>query len=109
MTRAKISVANERLERLLGKAEIEEALTPGKAILVLPPEKELSRLAYLATQLCALRRRSQKCAVKTLPFGEGKGKRKKRPIEYDLNLDAMEINARMVAGSFEPKRFPDIK
>jgi len=77
----KLLRTNQLLENLLGRAEIKETLFPGSAIRVLPSEKELSRLAHLASQLCALRRKSCKCRV-----GPAKGK---ESIKYGLNIDAM--------------------
>jgi len=64
-----------RLENLLGKAEIKEVLSPGLANNILPPEKELCRLAHLASKLCELRRKSCKNAVRK------SGRRKKEPIK----------------------------
>ena len=65
----KLSHINGQLENLFNKADIQETLTPGSAVLLLPSGKELSRLACLAGELCALRKKSCKCAIKTLSRG----------------------------------------
>lgn len=79
---AKILHINKRLEAILSKAEIQETLSPGSTTRILPSEKELSRLAYLAGKLCELRRKSCKCATKTIPRS-----RKKVEIAESLKED----------------------
>jgi len=85
------------LENLLGKAEIQEKLSPGSAIRILSSEKELSRLAHLASKLCELRRKSCKCMVKPA--------KKKEPIKYTLNVDAILAQQK----ARQPKSFMELE
>lgn len=80
----RLSRTNQLLGDLLSRAEIKEAVFPGSAIRLLPSEKELSRLAHLASQLCALRRKSCKSIVRP-----AKGK---EPIKYGFNVAAMKAS-----------------
>lgn len=62
----KISCVISGLEALFNKAEISETIKPGSGIKMLPSQKELSRLAHLSGQLCALGRKSRKNATANL-------------------------------------------
>jgi|GEM_PF-4520959 len=90
----KLSRTNQSLEELLGKAEIKEFLSPGSAIRILPPEKELCRLAHLSGKLCALLRKSRKDAVKISSAKKVSSRRGKEPIRYGVNVAARKAQLR---------------
>ncbi len=99
----KLSRINQLLESLWSKADIQETLSPGSATRILPSEKELSRLAYLASQLCGLRRKSCKCSARILPRGRKKVERAESSEEdYSHGMILMAGDQR---GTFKVGRF----
>lgn len=98
----KISVMNEKLQRIYDRADIAEAFSPGSSLSLLPTEKDLRRLISLATKLAKLRRRACQLGIR-------KWKRTgKIPIKYLHNFQTMALNARKINGSFKPKSFAEL-
>lgn len=96
-----------------------ENLGVNVALRALPSEEQISEfcrsaedLKKVAGYMEELRKASVRLAAARESAGErprAKKVRKKKPIKYTLNTTAMGLNARMVAGSFRPARFPNIR
>lgn len=105
----KVSVINDKLERLRDKAAIAEIVAAGSSLKFLPTESEARQLLALAREIAKFRRRAcQLAARKTGGPAARDSRRGKQAITFRPNPALLDLNARTVNGSFRPKGFREL-
>ncbi|MBU2037364.1 hypothetical protein KJ866_04180 [Patescibacteria group bacterium] len=104
-----IEYAIKRMRNIVIKSRAKMKNNLALALMELPSANQIRRLKKAANEMDKVHKVVMRLAAARESTGERQKNKGKIPIKYILNATTMDLNARMVNGSFRPKTFPDIK